>query len=79
VGDILHFMIGRRVDIVGSTRIGGQFQAGRIRPVLLKLRSVAESYHLLDKISRTVELRPDALDSGIFVFTFGRRTSGSVS
>ena len=40
VDEIVQFMVGRPVEISDMIRIGGRFQEGRTRPVLLKLSSV---------------------------------------
>lgn len=47
VDEIVQFMVGRPVEISDMIRIGGRFQSGRTRPVLLKLRSVWDRRILL--------------------------------
>jgi hypothetical protein len=47
VHEIVSFLAGRTVEIADVIRIGGRYQAGRIRPVLLKLRSIWDRRILL--------------------------------
>jgi hypothetical protein len=47
VESIVQFLAGRPVEISDMLRIGGRFQVGRTRPVLLKLRSVWDRRILL--------------------------------
>jgi hypothetical protein len=47
VDTVVQFLAGRPVEIADMLRIGGRYQTGRIRPVLLKLRSVWDRRILL--------------------------------
>jgi hypothetical protein len=40
VEDVLQFVVGHQIEAVDMFRVGGRFQEGRTRPILVKLRSV---------------------------------------
>jgi hypothetical protein len=47
VDDILQFVAGGAIEIVDMIRVGGRFREGRVRPVLIKLKSVWDRRLLL--------------------------------
>jgi hypothetical protein len=47
VDDVLQFVAGRPVDVVDIMRVGGRYRDGRVRPILVKLKSVWDRRILL--------------------------------
>jgi hypothetical protein len=40
VDDVLQFVAGRSVDVIDVLHVGGRYRDGRVRPILVKLKSV---------------------------------------